>query len=73
MNASDRPNTCKSRGSEDVAIHLSATGARVSNAYATYPTQGNNPEKFGLIPHKIKKLHEILIKGFPVTDEHAYH
>ena len=52
MNASDRPNTCKSRGIEDVAIHLSATGARVSNAYATYPTQGDNPEKFGLIPHK---------------------
>ena len=51
MNASDRPNTCKSRGSEAVAIHLSATGARVSKAYATYPTQGDNPEKFGLIPH----------------------
>ena len=51
MNASDRLNTCKSRGSESVAIHLSATGARVSNAYATYPLQGNNREKFRLIPH----------------------
>ena len=51
MNASDRPNTCKSRGSIRVAILLMATGARVSNAYVTYLPQGNNPEKFGLIPH----------------------
>ena len=51
MNASDRPNTCKSRGSEDVAIHLSATGARVSNAYATFRYSGDNPEKFGLTPY----------------------
>ena len=28
-----------------------ATGARVSNTYATYLQQGDNPEKFGLIPH----------------------
>ncbi len=34
MNASGRLNTCKSRGS-GVAI-LPTTGARVSNAYATY-------------------------------------
>ena len=32
MNASGRLNTCKSRGSERVAILLSATGARVRNA-----------------------------------------
>ena len=31
---------------------MMATGARVSNAYATYPVQGDNPEKFGLIPHE---------------------
>ena len=31
---------------------LMATGARVSNAYVTYPVQGDSPEKFGLIPHK---------------------
>ncbi len=36
MNASDRLNTCKSRGSMGVAILLMATGARVRNAYATY-------------------------------------
>ena len=72
MNASDRPNTCKSRGSEDVAIHLSATGARVSNAYATYPTQGDNPEKFGLIPHNIINSHVLMIKNLLLTDGHAY-
>ena len=51
MNASGRLNTCKSRGSTS-SNTLVATGARVSNTYATYPVQGDNPEKFGLIPHK---------------------
>ena len=51
MNASDRLNTCKSRGSAGVATLLAATGALVSNTYATCPGQGDNPEKFGLIPH----------------------
>ena len=50
MNASDRLNTCKSRGSAGVATLLAATGALVSNTYATCPLQGNNPEKFGLMP-----------------------
>ena len=50
MNASDRLNTCKSRGSVGVATLLTATGALVSNTYATCPLQGNNPEKFGLMP-----------------------
>ena len=40
-----------------------ATGARVSNAYATCPLQGDNPEKSGLIPHNIVKLHGFAIKG----------
>ena len=30
--------------------HPMATGALVSNTYATCPLQGNNPEKFGLMP-----------------------
>ncbi len=50
MNASDRLNTCKSRGSMGVATLLMATGALVSNTYATCPLQGNKPEKFGLMP-----------------------
>ena len=53
MNASGRPNTCKSRGSTIKLALLVATGARVSNAYVTYPVLGNNPEKFGLIPHNV--------------------
>ena len=51
MNASDRLNTCKSRGIAAVATPLAATGALVSNTYATCPLQGNNPRKRGLMPH----------------------
>ena len=57
MNASDRLNTCKSRGSEGVATLPSATGARVSNAYATYLSEGDNPAKVGLIPHEAGAPH----------------
>ena len=53
MNASGRLNTCKSRGSRDVAIHLMATGARVRNAYATYLIQGDNLSKERLKSHSI--------------------
>ena len=55
MNASGRLNTCKSRGSIRVAIPEMATGARVRNAYATYPLQGDNTEKSVLIPHNIRR------------------
>ena len=48
MNASDRLNTCKSRGNR-VAIPLT-TGARVSNTYPTYLSHGNSSSKEGLIP-----------------------
>ena len=51
MNASDRLNTCKSRGSMAVATPPMATGALVSNTYATCPGQGDKPGKLGLIPH----------------------
>ncbi len=54
MNASGRLNTCKSRGSAGVVIHLAATGGRVRNAYATYPIQGDNVEKSALKPHNIR-------------------
>ncbi len=53
---------------------LPATGARVSNAYATCPAQGDNPEKSGLIPHVPTELHGSAGKGFvPVQDGHARH
>ena len=34
-----------------------ATGARVSNAYATYLSEGDNPAKVGLIPHEAGAPH----------------
>ncbi len=50
MNASGRPNTCKSNDTGELALRES--GARVRNAYATYLNQGDSPKKFGLTPHK---------------------
>ena len=69
MNASGRPNTCKSRGS----IHFGemATGARVRNAYRTYLLQRDSPEKFGLIPHIMEKLHDFFMKDLSVRDGYA--
>ena len=66
MNASGRLNTCKSRGSERVAILLSATGGRVRNAYATYLIQGDNLSKGRLIPHNITLRHLEVIKSLEV-------
>ena len=63
MNASDRLNTCKPRGSARVAILLAATGGRVSNTYATYLAQRDNPVKTGLIPHEAHTLHGACAKG----------
>ena len=64
MNASGRPNTCKSRGSTKKLAFLVATGARVRNAYATYPVLGDSPEKFGLRPYSIIEWHHFIIKGY---------
>ncbi len=69
MNASGRPNTCKSRG----IVAILETGARVRNAYAIYLLQGNSPEKFGLMPHGIIESHGFIIKVPTVKDEHASH
>ena len=71
MNASGRLNTCKSRGKR-VAISAK-TGARVSNAYATYPLQGDSPEKSGLIPHGSAVPHGTTGKAEAVKDGHAWH
>ena len=62
MNASGRPNTCKSRGS--IYFGMMATGARVRNAYATYLLLEDSPKKFGLILHSISFSPEIEIKGY---------
>ena len=73
MNASDRLNTCKSRGSEGVLALLSATGARVSNTYATCPLQGDKRKKFRLIPRNMGERHLFIIKDLSATDGHAVH
>jgi hypothetical protein len=67
MNASGRLNTCKSRG----RAAMPETGARVSNAYATYLLQGDSPGKLGLIPHSSQNLHRIKDKDLSVEDGHA--
>ena len=52
-------------------VGMVATGARVSNAYATYPVLGDNPEKFGLIPHNDILRHLFIFKVTTVQDGHA--
>jgi hypothetical protein len=69
MNASGRPNTCKSNEIYDFGYNES--GARVRNAYATYLLQGDSPGKLGLIPHGIIKSHGLMIKDLSVKDGHA--
>ena len=60
MNASGRPNTCKSDGIEELASHES--GARVRNTYVTYLYQGDSLSKERLSPHKITMWHHKMIK-----------
>ena len=60
MNASGRPNTCKSNGIEELAFQES--GARVRNAYETYLYQGDSLSKERLTPHNITMGHPIVIK-----------
>ena len=50
---------------------LVATGARVSNAYATYPALEKNPEKFGLILHNDIERHLFIFKALAVRAGHA--
>ena len=60
MNASGRPNTCKSDGIEGLALHES--GARVRNTYVTYLVQGDSLSKERLRPHNMLIWHHINIK-----------
>ncbi len=69
MNASDRLNTCKSRGIR--AFGPLATGARVSNGYATYLSPRDSPAKVGLIPHDTIFPHGFIVKDLLVIDGHA--
>ncbi len=47
------------------------SGARASNAYATYLLQGNSPEKFGLMPHSTIESPVLIVKDLSVKDGHA--
>jgi hypothetical protein len=60
MNASGRPNTCKSN--EIIQLAGYESGARVRNAYATYLNQGDSLSKERLTPHKITERHRLMIK-----------
>ena len=64
MNASGRPNTCKSDGNRDQLADPLTSGARVRNAYAIYLVPGYSPGKLGLIPHSIDEWHHLFIKGY---------
>ena len=71
MNASGRPNTCKSNGNREKLAFPLTSGARVRNAYATYLQLENSPEKSGLILHNVQFLHNYWIKAPAVEDGHA--
>ena len=71
MNASGRLNTCKSRGNR--GFGPLTTGARVSNAYATYLQARDSPGKLGLIPHVVIMAPAIITKAAALGDGRASH
>ena len=50
---------------------LLATGARVSNAYPTYPAVRDSPAKVGLIPDAVRRGHLSVTKDSSVMDGDA--
>ena len=51
-------------GHHAVCLHtVMATGARVSNAYPTFPLPRASPPKGGLIPHEALRWHQTSAKG----------
>ena len=55
----------------DSLLFMSATGARVSNAYPTYPSLGDNLAKVRLIPNDVSRRHLKEIKDLSVMDGDA--
>ncbi len=55
----------------ETSVLTLATGARVSNVYATYLLQGDSFRKRKLIPHVIINRHLLIIKVSAVKDGHA--
>ena len=56
---------------DDSLLLLMATGARVSNAYPTCPSLGDNLAKVRLIPNDISRRHLNEIKDLSVMDGDA--
>ena len=56
---------------DDSLLLLMATGARVSNAYPTCPSLGNNLAKVRLMPNDIPRRHLKGIKDLSVMDGDA--
>ena len=50
-----------------------ATGARVRNAYPTFPLLRDSLSKERLIPDSIERLHDSPIKDLSVNDGDAFH
>ena len=48
-----------------------ATGARVSNAYPTFPCPRDSPSKGGLIPYEVTCRHLSVTKGLADKDGDA--
>ena len=59
-------------GQHEVSLQtLMATGARVSNAYPTFPLVGDSPAKVGLILYVLSGWHLMESKGLPLRDGDA--
>ena len=56
---------------DDSLLLLMATGARVSNAYPTFPILEDSPAKVGLIPYVIRRGHLKWIKDLSLRDGDA--
>ena len=52
-------------------LSLMATGARVSNAYPTFPCPRDSPSKGGLIPYEVTCGHLNVTKGLADSDGDA--
>ena len=52
-------------------LHLTQTGKRVSNTYATYLHQGDSSGKLEIIPHRTRTSHEVLVKATADEDGRA--
>ena len=59
-------------GQQVVCLHIMlATGARVSNAYPTFPSVGHSPAKVGLIPYVVLRWNLTRTKDLSLRDGDA--